>query len=278
VRAGRAFMYTSGRSLHITGSAVWRRACVHRRAQLQVRLLVSAEDARGAAKARAAARRANHRAPPASTALPPTLAHFAARVPSPSPVIAPRANNAVVAPAIAPLPVLSGAGRELVLSPPALVVTREMEWGNILVGFEQANKYTIRAAPGGQVVGFIAEEDGIGKSIARNILRTHRSFKATVLDKNGDAVFVIRRPFYVFSTHLFVDEPSGINLGKVEMQWHLWRRRYALFTDKEQFAQVDSGFLAIDFDMRDGNDKRIASVNKDFTGVCCVAATYPFRG
>lgn len=27
--------------------------------------------------------------------------------------------------------------RELVLSPPALVVTREYEWGNILIGFEQ---------------------------------------------------------------------------------------------------------------------------------------------
>lgn len=47
--------------------------------------------------------------------------------------------------------------RELVLSPPALVVTREYEWANILVGFEQANKYTIRAAPGGQVVGYLAE-------------------------------------------------------------------------------------------------------------------------
>lgn len=48
-------------------------------------------------------------------------------------------------------------GRDLVLSPPALVVTREYEWANILVGFEQANKYTIRAAPGGQVVGYLAE-------------------------------------------------------------------------------------------------------------------------
>lgn len=48
-------------------------------------------------------------------------------------------------------------GRDIVLSPPALVVTREFEWANILVGFEQANKYTIRAAPGGNVVGYLAE-------------------------------------------------------------------------------------------------------------------------
>jgi hypothetical protein len=163
---------------------------------------------------------------------------------------------------------VSSAGRELVLSPPALVVTREYEWGNIVFGFEQANRYTIRAAPGGEIVGFIAEEDSIGKSITRNILRTHRSFKATVLDKNGEPVFVIRRPFYVFATSLFIDEPGedGGTLGFVKMSWHLWRRRYGLYTDQKQFAEIDSGFLAVDFEVRNEDGRRIASVNKDFTG------------
>lgn len=46
---------------------------------------------------------------------------------------------------------------QLVLSPPALVVTREYEWANIIVGFEQANRYTIRAAPAGTIVGYLAE-------------------------------------------------------------------------------------------------------------------------
>lgn len=48
-------------------------------------------------------------------------------------------------------------GRDLVLSPPALVITREYEWANLLVGFEQANRYSIRSAPGGEVVGYLAE-------------------------------------------------------------------------------------------------------------------------
>lgn len=157
---------------------------------------------------------------------------------------------------------------ELMLSPPALVVTREYEWGNIVFGFEQANRYTIRAAPGGEVVGYIAEEDSIGKSVVRNVLRTHRSFKATILDKNGETAFVIRRPFYVVSTNLFVDEPgpNGKNLGQVEMSWHLWRRRYSLFADNHQFAEIDTGFLGVDFNMIDEEGRRIASVNKDFTG------------
>lgn len=55
-------------------------------------------------------------------------------------------------------------------------------------------------------------------------------------------------------------------LGEVHMNWHMWRRRYSLYVNKAQFASVNSGFLAVDFDMRDVDDKKIASVNKDFTG------------
>lgn len=157
-------------------------------------------------------------------------------------------------------------GRDLVLSPPALIVTREYEWANILVGFEQANKYSIRSAPGGEVVGHLAEESSIGRTITRNFLRTHRPFKATVFDKHNNIVFVMRRPMYLISTQIFVETPEGDVLGEVHMDWHLWRRRYKLFVEKEQFSVVDSGFLAVDFDMRDAEGKKIASVNKDFTG------------
>ncbi|KAJ8907810.1 hypothetical protein NDN08_007914 [Rhodosorus marinus] len=156
--------------------------------------------------------------------------------------------------------------RDLVLSPPALVVTREYEWGNILIGFEQANRYTIRAAPAGQVVGYIAEEDSLGKSLTRNFLRTHRPFKATILDSAGEPFFQVRRPFYMVSTSMYVETLEGETMGEIHMDWHLYRRRYNLYVDKEQFARVDSGFLAVDFDMRDDQDKKMASVNKDFTG------------
>jgi len=39
-----------------------------------------------------------------------------------------------------------------------------------------------------------------------------------------------------------------------------------MYIDKAQFGSVDSGFLAVDFDMRDESGTKIASVNKDFTG------------
>lgn len=76
----------------------------------------------------------------------------------------------------------------------------------------------------------------------------------------------MRRPMFVVSTSIFVEAPDGEVLGEVHMNWHLWRRRYDLYVDKKQFAVIDSGFLALDFDMRDVNGKKLASVNRDFTG------------
>lgn len=156
--------------------------------------------------------------------------------------------------------------RDLLLSPPALVVTREYEWGNIILGFEQANKYTLRAAPSGQVVGYLAEEDSIGRSLTRNVMRTRRPFKATVFDKDRNIVFVLRRPMFLVSTTVFVETPDGERFGELHMRWHLWRRRYSLYVEKTQFAEVDAPFLSVDFDMRDEDGKKMASVNKDFTG------------
>lgn len=112
----------------------------------------------------------------------------------------------------------------------------------------------------------VSQENSLGKSITRNVLRKNRPFRATVLDKHGDPVFVIRRPFYVVSTSMFVETPEGEVMGEVYMNWHLYRRRYSMYIDKQQFARVDSGFLAWDFSMRDEEGRKIASVNKDFTG------------
>lgn len=71
---------------------------------------------------------------------------------------------------------------------------------------------------------------------------------------------------FLVSSSVIVETPEGELLGEVNMNWHLWRRRYSLYVQKAQFAEVNSGFLAVDFDMRDIDGKKIASVNKDFTG------------
>lgn len=86
------------------------------------------------------------------------------------------------------------------------------------------------------------------------------------MDRDGNVVFTMRRPIFLVSTSVFVEAPDGETLGEVHMNWHVWRRRYDLYVDKRQFARVDSGLLAVDFDMRDADGRKVASVNKDFTG------------
>jgi hypothetical protein len=76
---------------------------------------------------------------------------------------------------------------------------------NIFVGFEQTNKYVICrchvpyafaplmtgriANEAGEVLGFIAEEPrGLLASFSRQILRTHRPFRAVIMDREGTPV------------------------------------------------------------------------------------------
>ena len=71
-----------------------------------------------------------------------------------------------------------------ILANSAIVVQRQLELMNVLIGFEQANKYVI-LDPQGNHIGFIAEQDNsLGRSMARQMFNTHRSFTTHVFDKN----------------------------------------------------------------------------------------------
>ena len=63
------------------------------------------------------------------------------------------------------------------------MVQRQLELINLLVGFEQANKYIIMD-PQGNHIGYMAEREiGMGNLMARQMFSTHRSFETHVFDK-----------------------------------------------------------------------------------------------
>lgn len=71
-----------------------------------------------------------------------------------------------------------------ILANSSIVVQRQLEMMNVLMGFEQANKYVLMDSTGNHI-GFLAEQDhGIGKAVARQMFSTHRSFTTHVFDKN----------------------------------------------------------------------------------------------
>ena len=75
-----------------------------------------------------------------------------------------------------------------ILSNSAIVVTRQLELMNVMIGFEQANKYVIMDPKGGQI-GYMAERElGMGNVMARQAFSTHRSFTTHVFDRLGKEV------------------------------------------------------------------------------------------
>lgn len=70
-----------------------------------------------------------------------------------------------------------------ILANSAIVVQRQLEMMNIMLGFEQANRYVIMD-PQGNHLGYMAEQEfGMGNMMARQWFRTHRSFTTHVFDK-----------------------------------------------------------------------------------------------
>lgn len=79
-----------------------------------------------------------------------------------------------------------------------IVVVRQLEMMNVLLGYEEANKYQL-LSPEGVLLGYLMEEEvGMKGMMMRQMLKTHRAFKATVLDIDGEVILRVS-----FSDSLF---------------------------------------------------------------------------
>ncbi|KAI0082766.1 Scramblase-domain-containing protein [Panus rudis PR-1116 ss-1] len=193
--------------------------------------------------------------------------------------------------------------KTLLMDNEVLIVERQIEMLNIFVGFEQANRYIITNEQD-QTLGYIAEEPrGFLSMFSRQMFRTHRPFRAVVMDQAGSPILWLRRPFSWINSRMFVQrlqdygtytpegEPVLDTFAEVQQRWHLWRRRYDLFLRKQetqrilslasdpqpepeiegetfyQFAEIDEGLWAWDFSLKDGRGEEIASVNRSWGGL-----------
>ncbi|BDA48458.1 Altered inheritance rate of mitochondria protein 25 [Coccomyxa sp. Obi] len=150
---------------------------------------------------------------------------------------------------------------------PALIITRDIEWGTVILGFEQANRYTVLDQDG-NVVALMAEDMGsIGTAIGRQLLRTRRSFTATVFSPDGSQViFRVRRPVYLINSTIIVEDGEGNLVGEVHQRWHLWKRKYDLYLERNQFASIEGNFLAWEFVLRDQDGGVLALIDRNFQG------------
>jgi hypothetical protein len=99
-----------------------------------------------------------------------------------------------------------------ILNNSSIVIQRQLEMMNVLMGFEQANRYVIMD-PQGNHIGYLAEQDhGIGSTMKRQAFKTHRSFTTHVFDKNEREVLRIHRPFAWINSRIRVYD--AINLDE----------------------------------------------------------------
>ncbi|CAL8583903.1 hypothetical protein XPA_009513 [Xanthoria parietina] len=100
-----------------------------------------------------------------------------------------------------------------ILTNSGIVIQRQLELANVMLGFEQANKYVI-LDPQGNHIGFMAEQDNsVGTTVARQMLSTHRSFTTHVFDKHEKEVLRFHRPFSWVSSRIGVYDPVEVAVG-----------------------------------------------------------------
>ncbi|XP_074320421.1 altered inheritance rate of mitochondria protein 25 [Silene latifolia] len=145
-----------------------------------------------------------------------------------------------------------------------LLITRDIEWMNLMLGFEQENRYAIvDVCYPHSPVGLIREESNV---FLRQFLRLRRPFTAYVTDPYGNEIFRIRRPFWLITSSIYA-EVNGKEIGVVHQRWHLWRRIYDLYLDNKQFAVVENpGLWHWTFTLKDSNGDILAQIDRDFRG------------
>ncbi|KAL4915606.1 Scramblase-domain-containing protein [Aspergillus aurantiobrunneus] len=100
-----------------------------------------------------------------------------------------------------------------ILANSGLVVQRQLELMNVMIGFEQANKYVILDAAGNHV-GYMAEQEkGMASMTARQWFRTHRSFVTHVFDRHENEVLRFHRPFSWINSRIRVYDPFDTDKG-----------------------------------------------------------------
>ncbi|EMC94280.1 hypothetical protein BAUCODRAFT_75080 [Baudoinia panamericana UAMH 10762] len=93
------------------------------------------------------------------------------------------------------------------LSNSSLVIQRQIEMMNLIIGFEQANRYVIMNGTG-ETLGYIAERDhGLGSAFARQMFKTHRSFTTHIFDAQEKEVLRIHRPFAYINSRIRIYDP-----------------------------------------------------------------------
>lgn len=169
------------------------------------------------------------------------------------------------------------------LNEPTLVIKREIEYMNLILGFEQRNIYRIFNANGLELGVLKEEEDGIWSTIKRQLMRTRRPFKMHFwpsVQDYCDPSIQLERSFKFINSHVQCvlketnNEFDGEVVAESKQIWHLWRRKYDLYSKydlkeefMDKFAECDSPLLSWEFYNKDQNGLINSGVDRNWSGL-----------
>ena len=108
-----------------------------------------------------------------------------------------------------------------------LAVSQQKEWGEILSGFEGRNKYVVSDERGHPLF-FAGEEKG--SVFARLFLKAYRPFVLSVLDRGGEALLRIERPFRFYFHSADIYDGAGQLVGRLARHFSIPRRLYSVLS------------------------------------------------
>ncbi len=152
-----------------------------------------------------------------------------------------------------------------------LAVSQKKEWGEILTSFEGSNKYVVSDERGTEL--FYAVEEG-GSVIARLFLKAYRPFAIRVLNRRGETLLTIQRPFRFYFHTAQIFDGSGRQIGTLQRHFSVVRRLYSvLSTSGNKLFDLFGPLLhPWTFEIVEGGRQR-GKIQKKWTGLAKEAFT-----
>lgn len=147
-----------------------------------------------------------------------------------------------------------------------IVIKQAHEWGEILSGFETANKYTIRAGE----FSLNAEEfsSGFASLLTRSFLASHRPFEINIWDWKNNHVLGLKRPFRFYFHEVTVSDARGKKLGTIVREFSIINRKYRVLNASGLHTTTIKGpfFRPWTFFVSRSN-REIARITKKWSGL-----------
>lgn len=115
---------------------------------------------------------------------------------------------------------------DAILGMTEFVIKQAHEWGEILSGFETANKYTIRA--GGYSLNADEFSNGFASLMTRSFLSSHRPFEINIWDWKNNHILGLKRPFRFYFHEVTVSDAGGKKLGTIIREFSIINRKYRI--------------------------------------------------